>query len=72
MANPASTVPDFIVTNHGTIFLVEPQHDAARTFLLVHVAEDAQWFGGSLVVEHRYAEGFCQALHGDDFTVEVR
>lgn len=62
--------PDFIVTNHGTIFTVAPQNESARAHLEENVQPDAQWFHGSLVVEHRYAAALVDGLLGDGWKVE--
>jgi hypothetical protein len=45
---------DIEITNHGSIYLFTPKTQAGREF--VAEAEDyAQYFGISLVVEHRFA-----------------
>ena len=45
---------DFAVRDEGTIWLFTPQTAAAFDFLSEHIQEDAQYFGDSLAVEHRY------------------
>lgn len=45
---------DFLVRDEGTIWLFTPQTAAAFDFLSEHIQEDAQYFGDSLAVEHRY------------------
>jgi len=45
---------DFAVRGEGTIWLFTPQSAAAFDFLSEHIQEDAQYFGPSLVVEHRF------------------
>ncbi len=45
---------DFAVRDEGTIWLFIPQTPAASQFLSDHIHEDAQYFGPSLAVEHRY------------------
>lgn len=47
---------DFTFENHGSIWLCRPQNDAAREHLEDNVSEEAQWFGGALVVEPRYVD----------------
>lgn len=63
----AAQEADFYVTNHSSIFLFRPLTKAAREHLEENVQEDAQWFGGALVVEHRYAEGLMHALCNEGF-----
>lgn len=55
-------MPDFRFENHGTLWLVRPQNAPAREHLEENVSEEAQWFGGALVVEPRYAEDLAFAL----------
>lgn len=45
---------DFVVRDEGTIWLFTPLTPAALQFLSEHIHKDAQYFGDSLVVEHRY------------------
>jgi hypothetical protein len=51
-----STRHDYLVSNHGTIYMLRPLNDAARQHLTENVGEEAQWLGGALAVEHRYIE----------------
>lgn len=44
---------DFVVRDEGSIWLFTPQTPASLQFLSEHIQEDAQYFGDSLVVEHR-------------------
>lgn len=61
---------DFVVSNHGSIFLFTPLTDAAREHLTDNVGDDAQWFGPALAVEHRYAAPLAEQLR--DFGWDVR
>jgi hypothetical protein len=65
-----SSSADFLVQNEGTIFLFRPLTEEAAAHLQENVQEDAQWFGGALVVEHRYARDLADQLTQDGFTVE--
>jgi hypothetical protein len=58
---------DFRVENHGSIFLFDPQNSAAEEHLRVSVDHKALWFGGALVVEHRYARCLAAALQSEGF-----
>jgi hypothetical protein len=57
---------DFAVRDEGTIWLFTPQTAAAFDFLSEHIQEDAQYFGDSLAVEHRYVYDLLVGLreHG--------
>lgn len=56
---------DVLVRNEGTVFLFRPVTDVGTEWIDENVAEDAQWFGGSLVVEHRYADDIAEGMRGD-------
>lgn len=66
----STATADFSVQNEGTIFLVRSNNEAARQHLSENVQDDAQWFGGALVVEHRYIADLVSALQGNGFSVE--
>lgn len=66
---PKPKKADVEVENHGTILLFRPQTDAAREWLTSHVDSEAQWFGGALVVEPRYAADLAQGLQDEGFTL---
>ena len=57
---------DFAVRDEGTIWLFTPLTPAALQFLSEHIQDDAQYFGDSLIVEHRYVEDLLLGLseHG--------
>jgi hypothetical protein len=65
---PAQVV-DAQVENHGTLFLVRPLTEAASDWLDDNVSDDAQYFGGALVVEHRYIAGLVEGMLGDGLNV---
>jgi squalene cyclase len=57
--------PDVLVANEGTVFLFNPLTARATEWIDEHVQDDAQWFGSTLVVEHRYAWGLAQGMKDD-------
>lgn len=60
---------DFSIVNHGSIFTFTPRSEAAWAF--AHEAfADAQWFGGAVVVEHRYAWDLAERLQSEGWSVE--
>lgn len=62
---------DFTVISGGTVYLVAPLTNAARTHLLEHVEQGAQWLGIALAVEHRYVADLVFALRDNGFSVEI-
>lgn len=62
--------PDVVITFHGRIFLFRPGNDAAAEWLRENVEKDAQWWGGALAVEDRYAERLIGLLNEAGFTTK--
>lgn len=60
---------DYTIQNCGSIYLVQPENDAARMNLTERVQADAQWFGDQLVVEHRYAMPLALDLNREGWLV---
>lgn len=55
--------PDVLVENHGTIFMLRPQTEAAEQWIEDHVqTEGWQWLGKGLAVDHRYAENLVAGM----------
>jgi hypothetical protein len=65
---------DFVFENHGSVWLVRPQHKTARDHLEDNVGEEAQWWGSiairALVVEPRYVNDLAEKLVEAGFSVE--
>jgi hypothetical protein len=60
---------DFLVRDEGTIWLFTPLTPAALQFLSKQVQEDAQYFGDSLPVEHRYVSDRIVGLRDHNLKV---
>ncbi len=63
---------DFEVQDEGTIFLLTPVNDLAVDWVDSHLPQDAQHFGDSIVVEHRYIADIFAGIQNDGLTVEVQ
>lgn len=61
--------PDFYVENHGSLFLLRPISPAANTWVDEHIPADANYFGGAVVVEHRYIQDIVQGIKDDGLEV---
>lgn len=61
--------PDFYVENEGTIFLLRPISQAANDWVSEHIPADACFFGGAVVVEHRYIQDIVQGIKNDGLEV---
>jgi hypothetical protein len=49
-ASGSSPTPDFLVQNHGSIFLLQPLTPAANSWVNEHLPEDHLTFAGAVVV----------------------
>ena len=48
---------DFTLQDEGTIVILHPCNDAAREWIDEHLyTEQTTWWGGGIVVEHRYVQ----------------
>lgn len=45
---------DLFVEGGGTVYLLRPASAAGAVWVAMHIPHDASWFGGAVVVEHRY------------------
>lgn len=62
---------DVTVDNQGSIYLFRPQTVEAHEWIDSHVLDpDAQWFGGALAVEARYAHDLAEGMLLDGLEVK--
>jgi hypothetical protein len=61
--------PDFVVENHGTIFLLQPLTPAANSWIEENLPDDRLTFGGGVVVEHRYIADIVRGAITDGLVV---
>lgn len=54
--------PDVLIRNEGSIWLFTPMSDDGRQWIENNVDREAQWFGGSLVCEHRYGPDLAEGM----------
>ena len=62
MTAKKTATPDVLVHNEGTVFLFNPLTSRAKEWIDASVQPDAQWFGTTLVVEHRFAWGLAEGM----------
>jgi hypothetical protein len=68
----AFTETDFTVGNHGSIFILQPMNDAARSWIDVNLYEGddgPQWWGGGVVVEHRFIGDIVEGAIAEGLSV---
>lgn len=66
----APTLHGFHVTCEGSIYLIQPLDAHAQLWLRDNVGlDEAQFFGGALVVEHRYIVDLLDGIFDAGFEV---
>lgn len=66
-------MPDFFIQQTSSNFVVlHPTTDEAKTWLDDHVADEAQWWAGGLVVEHRYISDLLNGITDHGMTVSFK
>jgi hypothetical protein len=60
---------DFLYQHEGSIGLLFPMTDEARSWVDEHISSDAQWFGKGLVIEWRYLDSIIEGITGDGLEV---
>ncbi len=59
---------NFELSSHGTLYLLRPVSRAASAWVEEHLPV-ATWFGGAVVVEHRYIGAIIGGAIGDGLEV---
>lgn len=63
------TDSDFRVQDEGSIVVLHPQNDAARSWIDDHLyAEDGEgpvWWGGGVAIERRYVQDILEGVAAD-------
>lgn len=62
---------DFVVANHGTIYTLLAVTEAAKAWVDENLPDDAQTFGGAVVVEHRYIDDIVNGINADGLAVRL-
>lgn len=60
----------FTLSNHGSVCLLNPNDGEADMFLRERVGDEAQWWGGMLVIEPRYVANIVADLEANGYTTE--
>ena len=63
---------DFVVENHGSIFLLRPLTPSATSWIEEHIGQDNgfQHYFPTVVVEHRYIADIVEGIQSDGLAVQ--
>ncbi len=64
--------PDFVLENHGSIFLIKPLTPSAISWIENHIGQDNgyQPYFPTVVVEHRYIADIVAGIQSDGLAVQ--
>ena len=65
----SQTQRDVMVTNRGSIVTLTLLTKEAKDWVSENIPDDAQYFGGQLVVEPRYVDNVIAGMEGDGLVV---
>ncbi len=66
------TAHDFTIQDGGSVIILHPCNDAARSFIDDHLYDDddtPQWWGGGVVIEPRYLGDILEGIAECDLTI---
>lgn len=61
--------PDFLLADHGSIFLLQPITDPAYAWVADHLPADALTFGHAVAIEHRFVAEIVVGIRADGLRV---
>ena len=67
----SKTSPDFLIENHGSIFLLKPLTDSATSWIKEHIGQDNGYQGlwPSVIIEPRYIADIVAGIQDDGLAV---
>lgn len=63
-------MPDFELTNHGSIATLKPLTDEARDWIADHIPDDAQFWNDAVAIEPRYVDQILHGIYNDGLHVQ--
>jgi hypothetical protein len=61
---------DFRCDNHGSVFLLYPLSETAKSWIKDNLPSDAQWFGNAVAVECRFIWPILEGIQIDGLAVQ--
>ncbi len=68
-SSPTKWEPDFILSDEGSLFLLQPLTPAAVSWVDDNISQDRMTFGSAIVVEHRYISDIVRGVISDGLVV---
>ena len=68
-SSPTKSEPDFLLSNEGSLFLLQPLTPAAVSWVEENIMNDRMTFGFAIVVEHRYIADIVRGAVSDGLVV---
>ena len=69
VGKPRPSKFDFLVHSEGTVYLLRAASPAGAAWIEAHIPADATWFGGAVVVEHRFIGNIVRGAVADGMRV---
>ena len=69
VASGTSPTPDFRCENHGSIFLLYPLSESAKSWIKENLPSDALWFGRAVAIECRFIWAILEGIQNDGLEV---
>jgi hypothetical protein len=72
VVSEVASFPDFRVENYGSIFLLRPDTEAAKSWVEEHVGEDNgyQPYWPTVLIEPRYVANIVEGIKSDGLAVK--
>ena len=64
------TQTDFTLVDHGSIVILTPESDDAKTWVDDYIDKNAQWFADGVVIEPRYAHDIVEGIFETGMTID--
>ncbi len=61
--------PDFLLSDHGSLFLLQPLTSHAWAWIAHHIDADAPRMGSAVAIERRYVGPIVEGIAGDGLIV---
>jgi hypothetical protein len=73
MAKKKTKIIDFTVSGDGSVYLLNPNTEAARQWVSENLPDVQSWqyMGTAIAIEHRYIVNIVEGIKGDGLVVDI-